>query len=158
MCESFIFQGKSKPLAKEGAKNSSSVPAPLHSGWYSFYFPQPTHQASRSPHSGDVSSIFMCSSDELPILWCLVPGRFPCCPPPGGLRSRVTDLETSSARRGAIGGRQRVGQTLDEAVTGARHRRVERLAIGGTGREFQARPRLALERGKNTEGQATSFD
>ncbi|OLP89953.1 hypothetical protein AK812_SmicGene28533 [Symbiodinium microadriaticum] len=32
------------------------------------------------------------------------------------LKARVAELETSAARRGAIGGRQRVGETLDEKV------------------------------------------
>ncbi|CAE7576968.1 unnamed protein product [Symbiodinium natans] len=32
------------------------------------------------------------------------------------LKARVTDLETASARRGAIGGRQRIGETLEEKV------------------------------------------
>lgn len=31
------------------------------------------------------------------------------------IRSRVLDLETSLARRGAVGGRQRLGETLEES-------------------------------------------
>ena len=32
------------------------------------------------------------------------------------MRSRVLDLETSLARRGAVGGRQRLGETLEDSV------------------------------------------
>ena len=51
----------------------------------------------------------------------------PTCHRPLATRSRVVDLEISLARRGAVGGRQRLGETVEDQVQQQLDRRDEEV-------------------------------